>query len=282
MTPELLTQITDIMGAGLNALKGDPAVGTGSGHGELPMPENAGDGPCDHGVSLAARRIQDVILKTHDYQAIKELLFDSPGHITKGRNLGAIAGAQFYHFCIMVGQQCRIDGTRVQSIAEYASYYNTGIGGPYNCTLSPLFAELFVLLWPSYPIPAECILTPDSGNIASRTAGQPPSLPPGVDPGASSGFGSVSAAFTDAVWSSEGNTSLVVRGMARLASGATSEDEAFTATCSLEPSSSTLLTPSTPGARMLRVDGVFLPSRMTGGSVVISGAAGRYYPQYPE
>ena len=282
MTPELLQTITDIMGASFNSLKGDADVGTGSGHGELPLPEDAAGGPCDHGVSLAARRIQDAILKTHDFYAIKALLFDSPGHLSKGKNLGAIAGAQFFHFAASVSQQCRIQGTRIQGVGDYSKWHNTGAGGPFNCVLSPLFAELFSLLWPSLPIPPECILSPSKENIASRTVGQPVSLAPGIDPNVSCGYGSVSATFTGAVWSKGGAMVLTLKGLARLPSGELAGNEVFAVSIPAQPAGTIMLAPNTPGARLLSVQEVSPPSGMTSGTVVISGLSGRYYPQYPE
>lgn len=264
------------MGAGYAALRGDSEQGFGCGHANLPLPENT-KGDADYGLSLACRRVTQLIMETHDIGLIASTVVNAPRQFQTVANLAGMCAGTFSNLVTSISHQCRVAGTVVSGLETFAAYYNAGPGGPWNCLLSPLFAELFVLLFPSSPLPASSVM-PEPGSLALAASGKSIVITPRS--AAHAGYEEVSAISTGAVYSEKGSRTLTVTGTSLGAGGIGGSNSVWTVELPEDAVSATL-TPVITGNRLVSVISVSLPTGMISGSVQVSGISGRDYPLIP-
>lgn len=175
----------------------------------------------------------------------------------------------------MVAAQSGLSG--VSNIDTFATYYNTGPGGPFNALLNPFFRELHYICLGNYPLPKN-LYAPQITNMGQRTisGGTPGSFTAGstVDTSKYAGVARIQAVVSG--WSgSSGTLSVPVSGFD--ASGAPGMDW-YTGTIS--GNGTVVLTPGSTVKVITSVDGVTFPGGMVNGTVVIGGIqpAGRSNP----
>lgn len=159
----------------------------------------------------------------------------------------------------------------VKTLPDFAAYYNTGAGGAWQCLLSPAFAHACAIVKATAIIPATCVYAPANANLGSLAYGGTPASLGGTDAAQYAGFAAMQATLTGGAFSSTGSGTLTVTGRARTEGGDTADGRTWTAT--LIADGVVALTPTAPSDLLLTVMGISLPTRLSAGTVQISGIA---------
>jgi hypothetical protein len=127
----------------------------------------------DWGASRKVRDLQGLVTGLGDYTseqflnfAVNSLQSTCPTSAVMQNFGAALQGLD--NSCLAVGQTLAL--RNIMSLNSFATYYNTGAGGPYSCLLSPDFAILYNLVRGSWPT-ATNVYAPANVSLAVQAYG---------------------------------------------------------------------------------------------------------------
>ena len=236
------------------SLIGHASTGHGIGCGAAAVEE-------DWGYSYHSRKMLDYVMQSGDFD-----MFASIGSMAKG--IASKAASPAMYLTDVTGlfsrleRLCRNVGiVNVLTMDDYASYQNTGAGGPYNCLLSPAFAALISPLMRSKKFKPHNLYFP--GHIEASEH----DLMQAIDPSQYAGCTSPVAVVSGSTFAA-GSKKLVVVGTARIADGSIEDSRVWTATISDDGDFP--LTPNKAGDLMLSVTSIRNPAAMEAGAVLVT------------
>lgn len=239
--------------------------GSGFGLGDRTLSDGAA-----FGADKKARDLVAAVIATGDADTIEALL--KPSRATgKAASAQAWASNGANQFLSALEALCGAAGlVGVTNINSFATYYNTGAGGPSAALLPPDFATIFPLVFPGGTLSPANLYSPPITNIAQKTVGG----------------GVVAGTAINAAYGGAGKPTLVVTGFTGAAdtvtvTGANQAGQAGrTWTASVTGNGTVTLVPTVATDLLATVTGITIGALITAGTVVVGAAApaGRAYP----
>lgn len=253
---------TDKLAAVYLAILGTAASGFGCGDGNATL-------AADWGYSKKSREYEQLVLTSGDRDLINALLSNASQAVDNAP-AASLAYSLLYPRLYGIDRLCAASGlTGVTGIVSFASYYNTGAGGPWASLLSPEFAALYAICFPGNTVPAVSVYAPPDVNMGSRSVGGALVLDAPLDEIAYAGAARAQVTVAGSTWGAPGFGTVEVVGRARTALGTVASGRSFTRT-GVPFDGAYYLDPVVAGDLLIEVTDIILPPAMTAGSVTIT------------
>jgi hypothetical protein len=272
LTAARFVEITDKLTAAWIASYGDPATGYGLGG-----PETLAKAD-DWGFSRLVRDLEAILLAYAEY--------DYVAAITAAHAAWQIAGAASHINSVLSLFQSTLNTlcvgagiTGVSSVDTFATYYNTGAGGPWNALCAPSFRDVYYALAGENPTAANCYYEVLHGadhlhGLRSLVVGGTQTAGTSIDSASyAGGFGQIS--WVDGI----GSGTVTVTGVWRKPDGTIQSGANGTATMT-GASGTAVLTPPTANALLVVATSISAAAGITGGTIYAEAKrpAGRTNP----